>query len=323
MAFEVRRGESPRRAVRRMARRELKAARRAWNQPHRSLNHRAHDVRAALKKVRALIRLVEPGVGRAARKAERRLQRTAATLGPVRDARVMVSTFDSLVTAARLDRNPGAQGVRDHLLENARSEAKRPRTRKALERVDAALRAAVRRVDEWTPRSGGWRVLADGLEACYRRARRAMRRAHLDATGETFHAWRRALKTHRHQMRALEPLWPRALDAQLDELGTLDTFLGQEHDLTVLEETVLEQRACFADERHCARLLAELERRREELRGQMLAPGARLFAEKPSAFRRRMHRYFDAFREEAPGIAQEVLDPRAHAGDGRMARLGK
>ena len=322
MAFEVRRGESLRRALRRMARQELRAARRAWSRPHRTLNSRAHDVRAALKKVRAIIRLVEPAVGKRATRAEQRLRRIAATLGPIRDAGVLVATFDHVVAAAGLGRNAGAGSVREHLLANARHEAQRPRTRKAIERIDRALRRSRRRVDEWTPRSGSWRVIAAGLEKGYRRSRRAMGRAHLDPSGETFHAWRRALKAHRHQVRVLEPWWPRVLDAQLEELGELDTRLGQEHDLTVLEETVLRERACFPDEHHCSRLLAELEERRERLRDQMLAPGARLFAEKPSAFRRRMHRYFDAFREEAPGIAERVLDPEAHASNGRTAGRG-
>jgi CHAD domain-containing protein len=314
MAFAIRRGETMPHAVRRLARRELKSARAGWSRPHQTLNTRAHDVRTATKKVRALVSVIQPAVGRPAKKAERRLQRTAATLGPVRDAKVMLATFDDLVAVSNLERNPAARRVRERLLQSAQHEVKRPRTRKALARIDDALRRSLRRVDDWVPRSGGWRVLADGLEDGHRRARRAMKRAYLDRSGESFHAWRRALKAHRHQMRALQPLWPRALGAQVAELNELGELLGREHDLTVLEEKIQDERACFADERHCARLLAELERRREQLREQMRAPGARLFAERPAAFRRRMHRYWVAFRDEPPGIAEQALEPKSHAG---------
>jgi hypothetical protein len=114
-------------------------------------------------------------------------------------------------------------------------------------------------------------------------------------------------------MRALQPLWPRALEAQVAELSELGELLGQEHDLTLLEGKIQEGRACFADERHCARLLAELEQRRQQLREQVRAPGARLFAEKSAAFRMRMHRYWQAFRDEPPGIAEKALDPKPRA----------
>jgi CHAD domain-containing protein len=318
MAFAVRRGEANRRAVRRMARRELEKARAAWTRPHRPLHARAHDVRTAIKKVRGLIGLVRPVVGSPARKAERDLRRTASTLGPIRDAKVMLATFDELVAASGLERNPGARQVRERLLRSAQREVRRPRTRKALERVDDALRRSRRRVDDWIPGSGGWSAVSEGLEESYRRVRRAMKRAYRDVDGESFHAWRRSLKTHRHQLRALEPLWPRALDARIAELGELDNHLGREHDLTVLEEKIQEERACFSSERHCAPLLAELEQQRDRLREQMRPLGARLFAEKPAAFRRRVHRYFDAFRNEPPGISEEALDPESRVARGRL-----
>ena len=316
MALAIRRGESMKRAVRRMARRELEKARVAWGRRSQPMSDRVHDVRAAIKKVRGVIRLVEPRTRRRARRAERRLQDLAAALGPVRDAHIVLATYDELTATAHLKRNRHARRVRRQLRKLSNREVHRPRTRKVFERVDEELRRARRRVDSWTPRSGQWRAIADGLEATYRDARRAIKRAYSDPSGATFHAWRRALKSHLHQARALQALWPRTFDAQIAELAQVDDILGREHDLTLLEETLEAQRACFTDEEHCARLLAELEQRRERLRKQARAPGERLFAEKPRALRRRVHRYFKAFLREPAGIATRALDTTSPQDDG-------
>jgi CHAD domain-containing protein len=146
------------------------------------------------------------------------------------------------------------------------------------------------------PSEDRWRTIGEGLEDGYRRARQAMTAAYRSDTGADFHAWRRAVKTHRHQVHALEPVAPRRMAARLDKLDRLGDLLGDEHDLVVLEQTIRDEQSCFPDERNCDHLLRLVSAQRFRLRERARPLGEQLFAEPPSRFRDQMRRDFRAFR---------------------------
>jgi CHAD domain-containing protein len=173
--------------------------------------------------------------------------------------------------------------------------------------IGKGLRRERKRLARWLPRGDGWWVLGSGVCAGYKRARRRMAAAYETPSGLTFHAWRRAVKAHRFQVRVLRQVWPAELSARVEQLQRLGELLGQEHDLTVLAQTLADERSCFADDRDCARILALLERRRGELRAQARPLGERLFAERPRDLRRRLGHYLRAFRAEPPGTAASTL----------------
>jgi CHAD domain-containing protein len=112
MSFQIQRGEWLHQAIKRMAHSELDDARAALetavHKSHRARRKRVgipseslHDARVALKRTRALARLAEPAVGRAAHQADRALRAVARKLGPIRDGQVLLLTFDRLRTHAR------------------------------------------------------------------------------------------------------------------------------------------------------------------------------------------------------------------------------
>jgi len=212
---------------------------------------------------------------------------------------VLVEAFDRVRRSA---------GLRDgHKLAEARQilEALVDKHRGALagarqRALAARLGRARRRVARWVPEDERWRSLAPGLVAAYRRSRRRMKTAYARDKPGAFHAWRRAVKTHRYQMQALEPLWPAELDARRDGLEKLGDLLGEEHDLAVLAQTLRAERVCGGDDDDdCRRFLAALTARQQQLRAEARPLGDRLFAEKPAIWARRLRAYFRAFRREA------------------------
>jgi CHAD domain-containing protein len=312
VAFRLKRGESLHRAIERMAQGELDDAQEALGR-HGGTNGAAarahdgvHDARTALKRARALARLVAPETGRSADDAYDELREVGRKLSPVRDAEVLLATFDRLRRSLAERRDPTLSEAR-HALEALRQE-RAAGLRAADRRAAAAKLARARReVARWTPERDRWPALGRGLADGYRRCRRRMRAAYADETPEAFHAWRRAVKTHRYQMQALEPLWPAEIEAQRRDLEKLGDLLGEEHDLAVLAETLREERTCFADSDACNHFLAALERRQRELRALARPLGERLFAEKTGAWERRHRAYFRIFRSEQPGVAAEVM----------------
>jgi CHAD domain-containing protein len=267
---------------------------------------RVHDARTALKKVRALARLVAPVIGRAARDAERELRDVGRALSVVRDAEVLVDTFEGVrrSSGVRAGRELAAarktldKRLKEHLgaLAGARQRS-----------LAARLSRAQRQVTGWLPDDDRWRTLGPGLVNQYRRGRKRMAKAYARETSHAFHAWRRAAKTLRHQMQALEPLWPAELDAQRAALERLGDLLGEEHDLAVLAETLREERLFLGDDPACRQFLAAIEKRQHELRAEARPLGDRLYAETPTSWARRVRAYFRAFRREEPGIAAEAV----------------
>ena len=302
MAFRIKPGEALPHAIRRMARAELADARDVVTAPRRSVDERVHDVRTAIKKVRALIRMVKPEAPRRRiRRADRRLKNVADAVSGARDAEVVLTTFDGVVRAMHESPGGSLAQARTRLDARLRASAGPMRRHRTTKKLYARLARARQTVERWIPNEDRWCAVGPGLTDGYRRARDAMAAARRSDSGVDYHAWRRAAKTHRHQVHALVPVAPRKLKPRVDALDCLGDLLGEEHDLTVLEETIRGEQACFPDERHCDHLLHLIAQRRLRLRDRARPMGEKLFGERPSDFRDWLHADFRAFRRRTAG----------------------
>jgi len=249
-------------------------------------------VRTATKKVRALAHLVEPVVGGRARKVERRLRALAKTVSGLRDAEVLLGAFDRLLPLLPGAGKPDTE--RDLPLRVARAEmatrlAKQIRGLRAHDRLDEiehTLRDVRRRVGRWRPERGG-AARADVLAALvdgYRRARKALGRATSDPSVAATHAWRRAVKRHRNQLRVFEDARPKELSGRMADLDKLGEQLGEGHDLALLEAEL----GSLPRGEARRRMLEASARRRRQLRAEALLLGRGLFSEKPRLLAQRL-----------------------------------
>jgi CHAD domain-containing protein len=296
VAYRLKHGEAVAQAVRRIARAELIKAAESITKVSSSPTDRVHDLRTSLKKTRALLRLVRPTAGRPARRENRRLRDVAAAAGAFRDADVVLTTFDALVerlpgvrlgrfTRVRERLDAGLQAEKQRLFEDGKDKALRDR-----------LRRRAKRLHRWALPAATWRALGPGLVDDYRRARRAMAAAYRGGDAGAFHDWRRAVKTHRYQMQALEPLAPFTVGPRVTPLDRLGDVLGAEHDLTVLAEALHRERGFFSNAADRDLLLRGLVGRQEGLRADARQLGKGLWAERPSKFGRRVHAELRALR---------------------------
>jgi CHAD domain-containing protein len=281
VAFHIKTSKSLPHEIRRMAHEQLQEARAALADVRRPLGERVHDVRTAMKRVRALNRLVRPAVGRRARHADRRLRKIAHAVSSLRDAEVVLKTYDRAVGPSRA----ALAAVRSRLAAHLRAEAQAFEKKERSRRLRADLAHERRKVEDWMPKAGGWSAIGEGLTHGYRRARQAMAAAYRTKSPADFHDWRRAVKTHRHQIAALETIAPGRMKQRLDRLDHLGDLLGDEHDLTVLEATAGAELARLPDPRKGDRLLHRIADRRDQLRKRARPLGKLLFGQQPSAFR--------------------------------------
>jgi CHAD domain-containing protein len=152
----------------------------------------------------------------------------------------------------------------------------------------AILKEARKRVDDWPLERDSFEAVTGGLELTYRRGRRGFEAARGEGSAEALHEWRKRVKELWYHHTLLRSLWPPVMAAVGDEAHELSDQLGDDHDLAVL--------ASWAGERAGAgpELFEAVERRRAKLQQQAFALGARVYAEKPRAFIRRLGRLWNA-----------------------------
>jgi CYTH domain-containing protein/CHAD domain-containing protein len=255
-----------------------------------------HGARKDLKKLRGALRLVRYELGKKKFRAENRRYRDAGRLlSGSRDAEVKLETLTHLH-----QRSPHLpdQAVRqwEGMLETERDELAAAARDDRDGQIAAAIEAIEKGQDKirrWPLRTDSWALVGPGLARTYGDGRRAMKRVLSDASAESVHAWRKRAKDLWYQLRIVRDAWPALLGetvAQADELANL---LGGHHDLAVLAAD-LSTRTDLGDH---AVFEAAIKDRQGELLDAALGIGRRLYAEKPKAFRRRLERYWLAWRD--------------------------
>jgi CHAD domain-containing protein len=251
-----------------------------------------HDVRKALKRWRALLRLLEPflAVGEA-RELRIKASALARSLAQARDPRSVLDALADLTNA-----NPK---LSPRSLETIRKRVDRLRvsaettilTDKSRSRLSAEFAEIGETIARWSFGDLKFDDVADSLTKTYHRARRAVPDDWQKATAEELHDMRKRVVEHRYQMELIEPLWPKLGRVWVGEAQRLRDRLGHHHDLTMLSGLTRPNKALSLWQSRLLPLLRE--RQREHVRVAARLAG-RLFAEKPSAFRSRLIRLWES-----------------------------
>jgi CHAD domain-containing protein len=245
-----------------------------------------HEARKDMKKLRAVVRLVRDEVGDHVYRRENDCFRDAGReLSGLRDADVMLSTLATLDTGIPEE----AVGELRQALEAHKIRTAAGARQQASAQVVEILTTARRRIGRWPLDGDGFEAVAGGLERIYRRGRKDFLRARAEPTTENLHEWRKRVKDLWYHLTILRTAWPPVMDALADEAHTLSEHVGDDHDLSVLlawaEENAPDSAAAIA---------GPVERRRDELQAKAFELGARLYADKPGAFMRRLEGWWDA-----------------------------
>jgi CHAD domain-containing protein len=262
-----------------------------------------HEVRKDCKKVRGLLRLIRPAAPALYKRENAAFRDAAASLSVLRDAEAAIETYDALLEHFRdnIDADalaPLRQALEDH---KAALASGAEALESQLERTRAALAAARERIPDWElPSDGGddadWALIGPGLRKTYKRGSSALHDAYAEPGVEVFHEWRKRAKYLRYQLRLLRAAWPRLLKAMHREVKGLGDWLGDDHDLAVLEQVLRDADGLDPGNDPEQILLALAAQRSEQLRGEAYWLGQRLYAEKPKHLDHRMRRYWQAAR---------------------------
>jgi len=298
MAFCFKRKESVPKAIRRLGRERVEDALECLkNCPQAEAIHCA---RKDIKKVRAVLRLVRKEIERKeVRLTTKLLRRAAKLLAAPRDAHVKMKTLANLRRHFKGQLAPSAlRYIRGELRDAFDKEMQRFAKEKAAKTVRRLLCRVAKKLPCLKVRGKGWKLLGPGVKTAYADGISAYQIARKDSCPENFHEWRKRAKELWYQVTLLRRVWPEQMDAMAEELEMLGEHLGEDHDLVMLGQSIQEVSAGKHHPRELETLKGLIEERQRELRAAALAVGAHFYAEKPSAFCRRLAGYWKIWSRE-------------------------
>ena len=243
---------------------------------------RIHRVRQRLKRVRTILRVLEPTFGERAVAVRREMTEAARLLARARDADVAAASARELAGTAVAGDDLGFDRVAVALDEEAaRAHHERLPTGEVNKRFAAALATAT----TFVPEFDGQALIAEALGNAYARGRQAMASAETSLSTPDLHRWRKAVKDYWHLVRLARKRLPKRITRTADDLDRLGEKLGLGNDHALLAEKLA---LSPTGDPALMRQLALIAKRRNALEAEAFALGAHLYATKPKAFARKL-----------------------------------
>ena len=267
-----------------------------------------HGARKEFKRMRAILRLARPALGRKRFNRENKaLRDVGRVLSPVRDSQVLHDAFAHLLdsssqpvsfeTTASVRR-----GLKRHLEAVRKTTALDEQVSGVLEEL-GALRE---RTTHWAPsgskgdgHENDWDTwLGDGLCASYQRGRAALQHieSDKDALNAPWHNLRKRVKDIAFQLRLFRPLWKRGIKMLVREFDAVADALGDDHDLLVLRALLLDPKEPWAAPGDLEPVIVLIDARRGHLQRKGLKTARRLLLEKPADFEARLYGYWEVWQ---------------------------
>jgi CHAD domain-containing protein len=252
-----------------------------------------HEARKDLKKIRSLLRLVRDEIGDDLyRRENARFRRAGRLLSGARDAQVKLETLVALRERYADEASEGDWGTYAEALESESDPGRELGER--IERAAREIETGRMAVEGWPLRNDGWELVGAGLRRGYRRGRSRFAECRSEASEEAVHEWRKRAKDTWYHLRLLREGRRKRIGKEADRAHELSDLLGDHHDLAVLRADASE-RPRLLGPGGVEVLSTLIERRQQELLGEALSLGKRVYSEKPKAFAARFERYWEAW----------------------------
>jgi len=280
MGYRIEKGETLGAAFSRIAGEEVAAA---MGELRRGNEGEAvHNVRKALKRLRALLRSLRIAFPKEQfRRQNRRLAEAGRKISPLRDVHVQLRTLGRLRAAS----SAAGKSVRDNLL----------REQQTISRSIPALRAAVHDmlhqsqgdIARWPLHKATPVKIAAGLKRVFKQGRIAFKIACRRPTPENLHEWRKKVKALAYGFDLIHSLSHKKCARMAERCAELGDALGDDHDLFMVLEALRREHLSHPSEDYAA-LANRIADKREKLSRRALKMGRRVYDEKPRAFEKRL-----------------------------------
>ena len=280
-------------ALRAIARDVLSEARGALDNQEKDNAVAVHDYRKAMKRWRALLRLLQPFLGDEGQHLRIEARDFARELAGARDAQAAIEALEDLAESEAPLSPRTMASIRARRDETRLGAEAATLTQAVRARLIIGLENTASTIDGWPVDQITFADLARELAKTYRRVRKNAPEDWRAAEPEMLHELRSRVVAHRYQMELVVPLWPKVWRVWVAEAQRLRDRLGSFQDLSVLHGFT-KPHAALAPWR--SRLVPLILARQAVHAKAAQRIGGRLLAEKPRAFRRRLEALWEQER---------------------------
>jgi CHAD domain-containing protein len=245
-----------------------------------------HTVRKRLKKLRAIALLLRPAIGtKAYRKTDRALRDVGRVLGALRDQQTISRTLRKLQVRFFEKKRPDAlRLLEERIAAHAPKSAQGDSPCAGQNSPANVLRSVLAEIGDWDLKKYAWSDVRTAIRRSYQRARDGFQESSRWKERGRTHRWRKRVKELYYHVRLIRRASPDALEELAQDLGILAEFLGDEHDLVVLRDSIQRVLKKNGDGRFAETLIELIDLRRGELLDAALDLCGRIFDESPGQF---------------------------------------
>jgi CHAD domain-containing protein len=257
-----------------------------------------HTVRTTIKRLRAILRLIQPAISKTAfEREDSRLRQAAGRLSLARDTQVARQTLLALPVSNKREQEAVAAA-----LTGLEADAE-PQTGidEAMRKVAVDLEQTRRSLHRLRFAGSEWNAIEPGLRKIYRQGRKRMNIALEDGDDAAFHKWRIRVKNLYYELQLLEPVWRKRLQKLLSRLAELQDKIGDDHDLVVLKSLLRKTPAAFGGTNTVERVIRSVDDKSRKLRRAIEPLGEAIFAATPRRFLDKLGQHWKMWRKASAG----------------------
>ena len=243
MSFRIDFKKSADTNAKRIANEQITSAIQEIDDPELPREEAVHQIRKHCKKIRGLLRLVRPMLGKKYSIENSWFRDIARLVANLRDGSVSIGTYEDVAHKFKKQLTLSAYETIGKGLRNLQCQlVKETDVEESLAVVKTQFLVGRERLSDWSFEHGGFEAYKIGFLQVYSQAGKAMQVAFDSLIAANMHQWRKYAKYHWYHCRLLQPVWPAMMKARRDQSKVLAELLGDSNDISVLESILNKHR---------------------------------------------------------------------------------
>ncbi|WP_185968828.1 CHAD domain-containing protein [Carboxylicivirga sp. M1479] len=264
-----------------------------------NIDSTVHQIRKALKRIRAVLRLVRWDIGEELYQSENmRYRDLARQISKLRDYHVIISYLADIFEAEELQ-IPESQFIQlmSHLNGEKEIELKRLVNEQTLETLKDQMELAIKDVQSYPFDFLGPHTIRQGVTNAYSQCLNKMTKTQLKLGDQPLHELRKRVKYLLNQMNLIREVWPDFFTTYSTSLKRASDLLGDDHNRAEAINAINELPSRIISNEDKTSLTADFTQEREHIHRELWPLLGKLFTEDTKSFVKRITSYWLISRE--------------------------
>jgi CHAD domain-containing protein len=314
MGYFFEHNESVPTAIRRILAEQLDQACRELDTENANLHDGIHNARRCFKKIQSLLHLIrgdlDPNVYDI---EENRFKHIGQQLSKIRDSEAIIEAYD------RLNATPSITPEHDETVYRSASSLKatlekqrdintfiQSDARTVVHELAQELKDIKSSLELWPIAHKDISTIAKNFSRNYKKGRKALKCVYASPSIKGFHNWRKKVKIFEHQCYLLKECWPEFMEQKASDAKSLESLLGQDHDLSILRET-LNSKSSQLDSNSCDEVKKHAQQRQLQLRTKAHKLGKKLYKTHPMTMMQNVSAHWKHWKNPKQPLFIEII----------------